>query len=358
MGKICIDKDIDDWLFKVENETSYFAIYSYRGKCVEVKTNNKKAIDWLENALCNYFEKEECVILNLTKIIAVYVSEIEVDERFLEKSLMMYLQTKGRKIKEGVSRAKLYYNVQKKYIHAVYDNYNILLIQDNIQDNIRLPFRFCREILLSPDNSRKYHRFHAASVIDDFENAWIIFGASGAGKTSFLLGALYGGCSLCSNDRTIVYMNKKKLLNVAGVPTSIRLSERQLDTISHMLIKDKMQTNAYRDIGIKNGKKEFSADELGRYYETCIKNSCLLKGVIVVGFSCAEIHSFRIIDKNEKKKYIFSNYMAEDSAFPNYFQKRNQNEIDIKLIDNMLEIPWYYVTGWLYDSYKLDFWRY
>lgn len=49
--------------------------------------------------------------------------------------------------------------------------------------------------------------------------------------------------------------------------------------------------------------------------------------------------------------------MAEDDAFPNYFQKRKQNEMDIKLIDNMLELPWYYVTGWLYESYKLDFWR-
>ena len=243
----------------------------------------------------------------------------------------------------------------KKIIFMQCTIINILLVDDNIQDNIRLPFRLCREILLLPDKNRKYHRFHAASVVDNVNNAWIIVGASGAGKTSFLLGALYGGGSLCSNDRTIIHMNKKGNLIVVGVPTSIRLSEKQLDTISHMLIKDKMQVKDYHDIGVRNGKKEFSAAELGRYCETSIKNCCSLKGVVVVDFSCEKIQSFRMMDKNKKKKYILNNFMKEDDAFPNYFQKNHENEIDVSLLDNMLELPWYYVTGWLYHSYKLDF---
>lgn len=337
--KKCIDA--------MRSQMKYSFIQSLGMESVKVYTNEKMAIDWIQENHNSFF-RESPTDREKSRIICIYYDDFCFQSYSRFKKKKMFLYDNGEEIDVSELNVKIWFNRLKNYIHINLDNSHILMLDRNVKDNLRVPARLCREVLLN-SIGKFPSRFHAASIVDKENNAWLIMGEKGRGKTSLFLGALHGGYSLCSNDRTILCFDEGGEMCVYAVPTSIRISEEQLQTISKITGNGLMLNQAFDDISTKGGKKEFSAMELCEYFQVGIKNGRRLAGVIVPEFSQEKINCKVIEEKEVMIAHIKTGFMASDNAFPLYYEEETTKSLEAKVIEKLTQLPWLKVSGWLYD---------
>lgn len=272
-----------------------------------INVNNKKSALKKIDLIC--IEDDQLFYSNLNDFIKTDKIATFKNSKFIEYH---YENIQSVYEKQYIFRAKETVN---DYILIREKNTLLLIFKKNNQ-NILIPLRIIREILLRSLENNMEIFFHA-SAIEYKGSGIIITGDSGAGKTSLMTHFVANSdAAFLANDRVII--TKSNELIIKQFPLPIRLGMGTAKQYNELLKAAKFQRKqsryvekALKDFPIKEhhyenvGKLELTPKEFSDLFNSNFIDTAKLKLIIIpsIQFNSDEIKIFELTE-DEKKEYL------------------------------------------------------